>query len=51
MITIILAVLLTIVWGLGAIFVTVITGWDMANLYDLMKIIFWPITVFIFRKN
>jgi len=50
MITIILAVLLIAVWCLGAIFVTVITGWEMNKIVDLLKIVFWPITVFTCSK-
>ena len=47
MITTILAVLLIVVWCLGAMFVTVITGWEIGIVKDLIKIVFWPITVFV----
>jgi len=50
MITTILAVLLIAIWCLGAMFVTVITGWEMVKVKDLLKIVFWPITVFICSK-
>lgn len=50
MITTILAILLIAVWCLGAMFVTVITGWEMNKVSDLIKIVFWPITVFIYSK-
>ena len=46
MITIILVVLLLIVWTVGAAIACVIAGWDPSNVSDLVKIIFWPISLF-----
>jgi len=46
MITIILAVLLIAVWCAGAMIVTVITDWEIGKVKDLLKIVFWPITIF-----
>jgi len=47
MITIILVVLLFIVWIIGGGIACVIAGWDPRNVLDLVKIIFWPITLFL----
>lgn len=46
LIMIILAVLLFIVWIIGAAIACVIAGWDPSNVSDLLKIIFWPISLF-----
>jgi hypothetical protein len=43
----VLGVLLIIVWFLGAVFVSALTGWSTEKTAELVKIIFWPITVFI----
>ena len=44
--TIILTVLLLIVWIIGGVIACVIAGWDPSNIFDLVKIIFWPISLF-----
>lgn len=46
----ILGVLLAIVWVLGGGAVSLITGWEVRKTRDLLKIIFWPITVFICKN-
>jgi hypothetical protein len=46
MITIILVVLLFIVWIIGGGIASLIAGWDPSNVSDLLKIIFWPISLF-----
>ena len=50
MITWILAVVLLIVWVLGGTFVSLITGWEVGKTRDLLKIVFWPITIFLCSK-
>jgi hypothetical protein len=46
MIAIILGVLLFIVWFIGGAVSCVVAGWDPRNTPDLLKIIFWPISLF-----
>ena len=47
MITWILGIVLFIVWILGGIFASLVTGWEVEKTRDLLKIIFWPIAIFI----
>lgn len=49
MITVILSIILLVVWVLGGVFVSVLTGWEWQKTLDLLKLIFWPITIFICR--
>ena len=52
MITIILIILSMIclcLWALGAAVIAAFSGWDLNKVDDLIKTIFWPITIF-FKK-
>ena len=50
MIEIILTALVIILWVLGGVFVSLFTGWEINKLNDLIKLIFWPISIFICKK-
>jgi hypothetical protein len=47
MITTILAVLLVCVWCIGGILASFFMGLEINKVSDLLKIMFWPITVFL----
>ena len=51
MITTILVILLILIWVVGAVIVTAFTGWELNKISDLIKIIFWFISVFIGDKK
>lgn len=51
MIEIILTALVIILWVLGGVFVSLFTGWEINKLNnDFIKLIFWPISIFICKK-
>jgi len=50
MVTIILIAVIIFLWTLGGLFVTLVTGWEINKLNDFIKIIFWPISIFISKK-
>ena len=37
-------------WGVGAAIVSDLAGWDINKVGDLVKTIFWPISIFICKK-
>lgn len=47
--TITLLILFTLVYALGAFLASCLTGWEVWNVKDLLKIVFWPIAIFLER--
>jgi hypothetical protein len=46
MLVVALIILFLFVYFIGGLVVSLLTGWEIGNTIDVIKLIFWPITIF-----